>query len=403
MQKLREIHLNLLSQIDKIYPRQIFKKFNLDSRLVGLVGARGVGKTSFLLKKIKDDYGTSRKALYASADNLYFAENTLFDLADQFIKEEDGKLLCLDEIHRYPNWNQELKNIYDSFPQLKVIFSGSSSIELIKGRYDLSRRALLNHLHGFSFREFLELKTNKKLSIYTLEELLKKHQQISDELSSIKKLLGLFKEYLRHGYYPSHLTFELEESFYQSLYSAFEKVIFEDLASSYNIESQNLIVFKKIIYFLSTSAPGTISVNKLSKSLSKDHSTISSYLQMLFQSSLLRFLLKDAKGHALVRNAEKIYLENSNLLYAINDHLARQVDLGTLRELFFINQIQSAGHSLEYSDYGDFCLLESYFEIGGKSKKRKQLKSVKNSYVVKDDILVSSGNNLPLYLFGFLY
>ena len=197
MQKLIEKYNRLLTQRKKMYYRDIFKKFALDGRIIGIVGSRGIGKTTFILNLAKRKYGNSEKALYVSADDPYFLRNALIDCAENFVNDYDGKLLLIDEIHRYKNWDQELKNIYDFFPKLKIVFSGSSSINLVRGKYDLSRRAIIYHLNGFSFREFLEYKYGIRLKAYTLEKLIKNRVSISKELLKVPKLSGYFKEYLK--------------------------------------------------------------------------------------------------------------------------------------------------------------------------------------------------------------
>lgn len=403
MRKLIEKYARLSSQKKEIYRRKIFDDFILDGRIIGIVGPRGVGKTTFLLEYAEKNYKNSEKALYVSADDPYFLNNTLIDCAQRFVNDYDGELLFIDEIHRYKNWNQELKNIYDFFPKLKIIFSGSSSINLIKGKYDLSRRVIIYYLNGFSFREFLEYKLKIKLKIYTIDKLVKDNILISKQLLKIPKILGYFKEYLQAGYYPFAFEFKKIDNIYNATANIINKTIYEDIASFYNLKTENLIIFKKLLFFLATISPGEININKLSNSLKKDNKTISEYLQILDNAGFIRFLLNNKKGHSFARGIEKIYINNTVLLYAINDYLGKQVQIGLVREIFACNQLNNAGCKIFYAKNGDITNNKYIFEIGGKNKDRKQIKDIKNSYLALDNIIIGSKNTIPLYLFGFLY
>lgn len=403
MRKLVEKYARLLSYKKEIYYRKIFDDFILDGRMIGIVGPRGVGKTTFLLEYARKNYQDSEKALYISADDPYFLNNTLIDCAQNFVNDYDGELMFIDEIHRYKNWNQELKNIYDFFPGLKIIFSGSSSINLIKGKYDLSRRAIIYHINGFSFREFLEYKLKIKLKNYNIDELIKNNILISKQLLKIPKILGYFKEYLQIGYYPFAFEFKKINNIYNATANIIDKAIYEDIASFHNLKTANLIIFKKLLFFLATISPGEINVNKLSNSLQKDNKTIMEYLQILSDAGFVRFLLNDKKGHSFVRSIEKIYIDNTVLLYAINSYLGKQVQVGLVREVFICNQLKNAGCKIFYTKNGDITNDKYTFEIGGKNKDKKQIKDIKNSHLILDDIIIGDKDKIPLYLFGFFY
>lgn len=401
MDTLIENYQRLLVQIVPSYHRAFYDDFALDSRLVGIVGGRGVGKTTFLIHYLREHYSGSSRALYVSADNLYFVQHSLLEVADQFVKDVDGQLLCIDEIHRYKNWNQELKNIYDSYPKLSVLFSGSSSIDLIKGKYDLSRRAILKTMYGFSFREFLEIQEKTRYHVLTLNELRSSSGTLAAKLAKTPKLLGYLKEYFRKGYYPTFLEMGGHESYGQSLRGIVDKIIYQDVSSFYSLNTSNLDTLKKIMYFFATSEPGSVNVNRLAGSLKKDHTTIAEYVQILRDTGLLRFLLQNKQGHALVRDAEKIYLDNPNLLYALNEEVGKVPLVGLLRELFVMSNLQNAHYHVFYSKQGDIECDNSIFEIGGKSKTAAQLGG-KDGYLVKDGILIGDKKTIPLYLFGFL-
>ncbi len=403
MNILLETYHRLWTEKKPLYLRQFYADFKMNHPIMGIVGARGVGKTTFLLHFLRENYADSNKALYVSADHLYFAQNSLLSLADIFHKEYAGKIICIDEIHRYRNWNQELKNIYDSYPKLKIIFSGSSSLSLIKGKYDLSRRASLKTMPGFSFREFLEFKLKQSLPLFSLEDLVKDSAKISQQLSKIPKLLGYLKEYLQHGYYPMFTEIADKQTYQESLISIIDKIIFEDISSFYSLKTKNLNAFRRLIYFIATSAPGTLNINKLAKSIQKDHTTISEYLEMLRESGLLKYLLIDKRGHSLIRNAEKIYLNDTNLLFAINDSLQKETDIGLVREIFIINQLENADYKAYYTKQADLKCDDHIFEIGGQGKSEQKIKNQSNSFLIKDNILVGTPKTIPLYLFGFLY
>ncbi|MHB8443030.1 MAG: ATP-binding protein [Patescibacteria group bacterium] len=374
----------------------------MDNRFIGVVGARGVGKTTFLLQYLREHYGDSEKGLYISADNLYFADHTLVEIADQFVKLYGGELLCIDEIHKYKNWSQELKNIFDSYPNLQILFSGSSSIDLIKGKYDLSRRIILRQMYGFSFREYLEFQMGNKYPILTLNDIFESTPGIDKKIGRTEKLLGYLHEYLKKGYYPTSNTILTYEAFKDTLMNVIDKTIYEDITSFYALKTENLDTLKKIIYFFATSEPGSISINKLANSLGKDHATITEYVQILRDTGILRFLLIDKSGHALVRNTEKIYLDNTNLLYSINETIGKETHIGTIRELFAISSLEDAGYNVFYSKMGDIITEGYTLEIGGSKKSSNQIKNVSNSFILKDDILYSTLNIRPLYLLGFL-
>jgi len=403
MDKLISTYKELIKNLDNIYIRQVYSQLETSHRIMGVVGSRGVGKTTYMLYYLKKNYGDSAKALYISADNIYFSNNKLIEVADQFVKEYSGEILCIDEIHKYPHWAQELKNIYDSYPKLKIIFSGSSSIDLIKETYDLSRRAVLRHLNGFSFREYLELKLNVKLPVLTLDEIVETRLTINSEITNTSRLLGLFKEYFKVGYYPLALELKKEEEVYESLSGLIDKIIYNDISTYYTLKTTTLPVFKQILYFIHTSTPASININKLASSLQKDNNDVANYLDMLRGSGLIRYLLIDKMGHTLIRNAEKIYLNNTNLSYAISYSIGKDIEIGSLRELFTIMNLDNSKYKVFFSKSGDIAVDKYTFEIGGSNKGGKQIEGIKDAFLIKDDELYGGAKSIPLYLFGFLY
>jgi len=382
------------------FKRFLFQEIDFSQRLIGIVGPRGTGKTTLILQYLKELKKIN--FLYLSADNALLKQNELYELARDFYYQEKGRLLCLDEIHRYQNWNQELKNIYDSFPDLKIIFSGSSSLDLVKGKYDLSRRGVLYYLPGLSFREFLALEEGKKFPKISLENLLADYKELSREISDESTLYDL-KKYLKKGYYPFYKEDENPLFFFQKINNILDKTIYEDIASFYKLKTENLYVFKEILQFLALSPPGEINVHKLSKSTRKNYETISHYLEILNDSCLVRFLSNDKLGYAFIRNAKKVFLDNTNILEALRFNLGKDVNLGTCRELFVLNQLQNSTYKAMFSPNGDLWVEDKTLEIGGKNKDFNQIKNVPNSYLVVDDVFVASERRIPLYLFGFLY
>lgn len=312
-------------------------------------------------------------------------------------------MICIDEIHRYPNWAQELKNIYDFYKNIKIIFSGSSVIDLINQKYDLSRRAFTKELVGFSFREFLEIKLNQNLPKFNLKDLIKNRELPSKEIVKISKLNGYFNEYLKFGYYPIFIELKTKIDILETINGIIDKTINIDIASYYSLKTKTLETLKKILYFIHTSPPGKINPYRLAKSLNKDNKNVADYLDMLKESRLLNYLLIDKLGHALIKNAEKVFFNNTNLSFAIEYYSGKKINLGTFRETFVLNQLYGASYKPFYTQKADISIDKYIFEIGGEKKKPDQIKNLDNAYLVKDRILYGDKKSIPLWMFGFLY
>lgn len=386
-----------------IYQRKIFSRFETSHRILGVVGLRGSGKTTFLLDHLTKNYPDSEQALFVSADQIYFRDNSLIDLARKFVYEKDGKMLYIDEIHRYPNWDQELKNIYDLYSDLKIIFSGSNAIDLIKQTHDLSRRAILEEMPALSFREYLEIKQIKKLPVVSLEKIIKNRSLLDDSIVGIPGLLGHFKNYLRSGEYPIFNSLEKEKDIFKALLGVIDKTIHVDIPACYEIKTSTLPVFKKILHFIHTSKPSRMNIHKLANSLKKNDENTLRYLNILADAGLLRFLLNDGVGHPFLRRPEKVFLANTSLAYALEYGLGKPAEIGANRELFVLNQMQNALLDPFYTKKGDIACKDYVFEIGGKNKTFKQIKDIKNGYLIKDEALFGDSKSIPLYMFGFLY
>ena len=399
MQNFFEIQQWLLQDLS-VKKRYLYDKIDFDDRLIWIIGPRWVWKTTLLLqylstKEISEEY------LYISADNIYFLENNLFEFVSKFHKEYDWKLLIIDEIHKYKNWNQELKNIYDSFPKMNIIFSWSSSLDLKIWNYDLSRRASLHYLEWFSLREYINFNYNENLEIIKFNDIINNNFKLSSKISNKLSILKYFKEYLKYWYYPYFI--KKDESEYKKVIETIEKTIFEDISNFYNLKSQNLISFKKILNYLAVNPPWTININKISKTLELDNKIISNYLEILEKSWLIRFLLKDSYWYNIMKNTSKLYLDNSVLYYSINLFLNKDVNIWTIRENFVLNQVWNSIWNISFSKTWDFKIWDNIFEVWWKNKDFNQIKGVDKSFLVLDDILVWEKNKLPIWLFWFLY
>ncbi len=392
----------LLTNMNYKTHRYLFDSFNIKSRMTGLVGPRGTGKTTLLLQYIKEKIQDKNVCIYLSLDHIYFTQIKLIDFVRDLYEIDGIRYYFLDEVHKYPNWNQELKNIYDSYPDIKVIYSGSSSMDLIRGAYDLSRRSAIFKIGGMSFREYLVFRLNINLNSFNFDQIVKKTDAAVDYLSDIDRLKGYFIEYLDYGYYP--FIFEDKENYHQKLLNIIDKTIYEDISNYYKLKTENLISFKKIMSYLATIPPGSLNRNNISNNIGLDFKTVDNYLNILNETGLVCLVKENKAGSGLLKGTDKIYLDNSNLYRAVINEIGFDYRKGTVREIFFIKMIKNYGEKIYYSKIGDFQVKSTYFEIGGKSKTKKQIKdNLRNSYLVKDGIIYPSRNVIPLYLFGFLY
>ena len=399
--KLLSTYKRLLSHTNFTHHRYIYKEINLNNRLTGLIGPRGTGKTTLLLQYIKENLNID-ECIYTSLDNIYFSQNNLFEFVNELYDLYGIRYFFFDETHKYPNWNQELKNIYDSYPDIKIVFSGSSSLDLIKGAYDLSRRGVIYRIGGLSFREYLSFNEIAEIKPISLEKLLRDRTKYETEITKIPKLLGYFKEYLGLGYYPFILEDKI--TYGQKIQRIIEKAIYEDISNHYKLRTENLINFKRILSYMSTIPPGSLNKNNIAKNIGLDNKTIQNYLDILDETGLIQLIQKNKAGSNILKKTEKIFLDNPDMYKSVGDEIGFETPIGTLREIYFIKMIINSGNKLHYSEIGDYEINGMNFEIGGKNKSLKQIKeNLENSYLVKDDILNGSKYEIPLYLFGFLY
>ncbi|OQX97083.1 MAG: hypothetical protein B6I20_13410 [Bacteroidetes bacterium 4572_117] len=381
MEILYKRHAEYLRKVKITFSRNFVNEIDWTDRLIGIKGSRGVGKTTFILHYIKENFANNKKYLYVSLDDLAFTEKTIVGLVEDFVKL-GGKVLFLDEIHKYTNWSQELKNCYDRFQELKIVFTGSSILHILKGNADLSRRAVVYEMEGLSFREFINIVTKQKYDFksYSLDEIIKDHYEIALEITEKIKPFEFFADYLRYGFYPFFL--ESKTSYFKKLLSTIYLVLESDIAYLNNVELRHVQKLKRLLYVLSTMVPLQPNVNKLSRDLETSRLTIMNYMNYLEDGRLIKLLHADR--YRTMKRPDKIFLDNTNLMYAI---APENVNKGNLRETFFYNQLNSR-HFVNSSKSGDFLIDEKYtFEVGGKNKSREQIKNVKNAFIAADPVI----------------
>jgi predicted AAA+ superfamily ATPase len=367
-----------------------------DNRFIGIKGSRGVGKTTLLLQYIRLNFKPDKSVLYVSLDNLYFLENTLYNLVSDFYKK-GGLFIAVDEVHKYPNWAIEIKNIYDDMPHLRLVFTGSSLLHIQQSKADLSRRVVIYSMPGLSFREFLQFETKINLETYTLKEIVTNHITIAIAITQKVKPLHYFEDYLNYGYYPFYI--ENKKSFHQKLSEILLTVLEVDIPQYASIQVSNTIMLKKLLAVISHSVPFKPNMNAISERTGISLNTMKNYLKLLNDAQLLQLLYVEDKGINSLGKPEKIYLNNTNLMF----NLVKESETGNRRETFFFNQLNYK-NTVFASKNVDFKVDGIYeFELGGRNKKKKQIKELESAFIVKDDIEIGADLNIPLWLFGFLY
>lgn len=378
--------------------REIDNTIHWESRLIGIRGARGVGKTTLLLQHIKKYFFQNlSEVLYLSLDNLWFAQNSLVEAVDYFAKT-GGKYLFLDEVHKYPQWSVILKNIYDDYPELHIVFTGSSLLEILQAKVDLSRRAVVYTMQGLSFREYLNLQTNTQFPQYSFEQIIHNHEQLSMDIVSKVRPLKYFDEYLRTGYYPFYL--EGIEVYYGKLEETISLILDMELPLLRNIEIAYVPKLKQLLAIIAESAPFIPNILKLSERIGISRTTLLTYLQYLEEAKLIRRLYRQSTGISALQKPDKLFLENPNLMYLLG---MENTNIGNVRETFLANQL-GYGHHISFPETGDLRVDDKItIEVGGKNKTRKQIRDVPDSYVAADTLEYGVGTKIPLWLFGFLY
>lgn len=397
MIELFELSNNHLQKTKLDFFRSLYKNIDWNSRLIGIKGARGTGKTTMLLQYlIQLDLPKTQK-LYISLDDIYFTNHSLVEVGKAFYLQ-GGKILALDEVHKYPNWSQEIKNLYDRYNDLKIIFTGSSIVDITKNEGDLSRRAVMYELKGLSFREYLDLAEDIRFNELSLEEILDEDFVFSELFPSDFKPYEYFNKYLKTGYYPFFL--ESKITYYQRLKQLVRLVVELDMAEIKGLDIRQSKKILQLLYIISQQVPFSPNLSDLARKTTIHRNSLNDYLYYLEEARLLYLLQPQNYSVASLQKPEKIYLNNTNLLYALSED---NPNSGTIREVFFYNQLAGL-HQISQSKEADFLVDNKYtFEIGGKNKTMTQIKNVENSWLVKDDIIQPTGRAVPLWMFGFLY
>ena len=397
MQTLFQTYNRLVERINYVHQRYLYDVIDWDERLVGIKGARGVGKTTMLLQHIRNAFPDRRKALYVSLDQLWFTQHSVMELAE-YHYTHGGTHLFLDEVHRYPNWIRELKNIYDSYPDFYVVFTGSSLLELDNSVADLSRRCRMYEMRGLSFREYLKFEHVADFPPLSLADILENHVQQASSITGKIKVLLHFEDYLSHGYYPFYKESE-EDGFYDRLRQVITTIIENDIPAVEQIEYETVKKTKRLVMLLAEMVPFTLNVTSLCSAIGTTRNQLIRLLSLLERSALIRQLFSDSKELKSLAKPGKLLFDNPNLMAALSD----RNDIGTVRETFFASMVSQA-HQLHYPQQGDFLIDHTHlFEIGGKGKGFTQIRNIADSYVAADEIEIGYGNKIPLWLFGMLY
>lgn len=389
----------LLAQTSTRIIRTLMGKIHWNNRLIAIRGSRGVGKTTLMLQYIKLNYPAgSREVLYCTLDSIFFSNHTLQDLIEKFYLQ-GGKRLFLDEVHKYPTWSKELKEAYDLYPTLQIVFSGSSLLNILQADADLSRRCLPYNMYGLSFREFLMFYKNIEIPTYTLQDILENPAEICIHMNNLCRPVQMFNEYLHEGYYPFFTG--NREDYYISIENVVNLILEQEMPLLCGIDPAYVRKLKALLGILAASVPYEVDISKLAGTIGLTRNSVISYLQSLDKGELLKLVYSDLLSVKKMQKPDKIYLQNPNLLYAI---ATSPVQIGTARETFVVNQL-SVNHEVEYGkSHGDFVIDHTYtFEVGGADKSFKQIANIPNSYILADNLEFPTGKRLPLWIVGLLY
>lgn len=394
MERLIKLSSKRLAGINTDFLRYLYIQINWSQRLILIKGARGTGKTTLLLQRMKM---TDDKSIYLSLDDFYFESNRLVLLIED-LYEKGYRNFYLDEVHQYQHWSRDIKNLYDNYSDIKIIATGSSVLQLDKGQADLSRRAHLYTLFGLSFREYIALEFSQDFDSLDLRDILRKHTEISPELNDKVDILKEFGDYLSHGYYPFYRLDK--EAYHRQLRQIIQLTMNTDIPAVEDIQYGTIRNMKKLLYVISQSVPFTPNIQSIARKISSSRNLVLKALNMLEKSSLINLLRSENIGVSYLQKPEKIYLQNTNLAFALSDDRPNK---GNLRETFFYNQLQVI-HEVNTSKFADFMIDKTYtFEVCGASKTDKQIQGVPQAYIASANIENGVRNKIPLWLFGFLY
>ena len=398
METLFKKHRILISQVKLNIIREMMNTIAWEKQLVAIRGSRGVGKTTLMRQYIKQHYGTNAgEALYCVMDSLYFTNHTLLDLAERF-RMMGGKHLFLDEVHKDPTWSKEIKEIYDLWPDLRITFTGSSLLQILNADADLSRRVLSYTMAGLSFREYIHFYKGILLPVHSLGEILSNADAICEEVCSVCHPQPLFEEYLRAGYYPFYDGNEVE--YHSRIENVVSFIIDQEMTQFCGVEPAYTRKLKAMLMFLADNLPYEVNIAKLASYLEINKTTVLSYLASMQRAELVHLLYADNKSVTKMQKPDKIYIHNPNMLCA----LGSQLNIGTLRECFVVNQLAN-GHTVEYGKkHGDFKVDGKLtFEVGGKDKSFDQIADIPDSYILADGMEYPVGKKIPIWLVGLGY
>jgi len=396
IEQLQDKQRKLIFAIKNVtYQRKELDFINSSERLIGLIGARGVGKTTLLLQYVSNF--SLDEALYFSADDISIAAFGIVEIVEEFYKL-GGRVIVIDEVHMFKDWSAHIKNLYDFYPDLVIRISGSSMLNILMQSHDLSRRIVTKELDKLSFKEYFEIKHSVELPSFSFDEILKNHNTISFELTQqYPQLYKEFTLYLKSGCYPYYFSSNDLESFNSKLHNSIEKIIYEDIPSTNKIKFENLTIFKKLIYLVVASkVPFQVKIDSLAKDLGISEPTLYTYLEILDKTGIFTTLKKYSTKQS--KKPEKLYFKNTNILQTVSEDLKITIDIGTIRETYFV----SCFEDIYYSDIGDFKVGDYVFEVGGKNKDFTQIKNIENSFLALDIDTSTNKSKVPLWLFGFL-
>lgn len=396
MDVLFEFQETLLRPVKNHFRRYLHGQMDWKQRMIGLKGPRGAGKTTLMLQRLKYDLGLSPDALYVTADHPWFYNHTLFETVSSWYKQ-GGKVLFIDEVHKYPNWSVELKNIYDGLPEMQVVFSASSALDIFRGEADLSRRVVSYLLAGLSFREFLSFYMGITFDVISIDEIIKNHRNISRAVADRLRPLPAFQKYLQMGYLP--IIAEGEDTYQLKLTQVINAIVESDLAYIAGYNTGTATKVKKLLAVIAESVPFKPNIAALARKLDLSRDSVYQYIYQLKDARLLNMLSAEGKGVSRLQKPDKIYLENTNLSFALKG----KPDVGNVRETFVLNQLLNAGMDVSSPPAGDFYLDGLTVEVGGRNKGSSQVRHLDNYIVAADDIETGAGNKVPIWLFGFLY
>ena len=397
MNELQEQSDSLKERISNRFKRYLYHQIDWNARLIGIKGARGTGKTTLLLQWLKVQGLSSSKAVYFTLDDLYFSSHSLVETAKDFYKQ-GGQILVLDEVHKYPTWSREIKILYDLYPDLQIIFTGSSIIDLARQEGDLSRRAVIYELHGLSYREYLKFIGILDQSPLSLNQIVTPDAPLRSLFPPDFRPLEHFQDYLQYGYYPFFK--ESEVNYHMRLQQLIRTIVEYDMAELQGFDIRNAKKMLQLLYIIAQNVPFKPNISKLSEQSKIHRNSLGNYLYFLEQGRLIRLIHPSGISTSILQKPEKIYLNNTNQLYAM---AMQPPSKGTLREVFFCSQVETQ-YQLNIPKKGDFVVNGQYiFEVGGKNKPASQVANIPNSYIVKDDLQYPAGSALPLWIFGFIY